>query len=255
MKLVDLLREANIIKVPEEVLSKLPGIYKDLDTNFEEYLKQAPKSYLKPLIPSKFDKVFKFKDLAGKDLEVSVGLYNDEDDSGGGRMDTVNDIMLINLAFLGDEDAFLELGEHELVHAMDPKVRDQKLFGVQYAKKGADPNKNLEKYTKSPWEFDAFTAPLLNKLKKGLDRSGNKEFFKTSMMKLLSAIPKKSVEDIMQDDELLRNAWFFSTKEWTQENWPGVSRSFYTDIQNMKMWASKPTLYKRFLQRYATVVK
>ena len=45
-------------------------------------------------------------------------------------MDTINDILLINLTYFNTDDLeeFVDTIEHELVHAMDPKVRDQRLF-------------------------------------------------------------------------------------------------------------------------------
>lgn len=274
IKLLDILIEANIVKVPDEVLSKLDGIYDYIKNNLEDLKDKAPKDFNNPLIPSKFNKIFKFKDLAEKDLEVSVGLYNDEKDFGAGRMDTISDIMLVNLAAFGDKEDFLELGEHELVHAMDPKVRDQKLFDREFLKKGvdaykgskfnlskSDPNqkseyqKSVDKFAKAPWEFDAFTAPLINKLKRSKDRANDKNQFKNSINKLFSDIRTKSVNDILNDEELLKAAWFFSDKEWTEDNWDAVSYTFKKELEKIKAWSTKPTLYKRFLQRYASVVK
>jgi hypothetical protein len=75
------------------------------------------------------------------------------------------------------------------------------------------------------------------------------------MKNLLSAIKDKSVDEIIEDDDLRKNAWFFSAKKWEVENWIDVLYDFKTEIKRIKAWSSKPTLYKRFLQRYANVVK
>jgi hypothetical protein len=267
----EIILEANIVKVPKDILSKLDDIYNYIKGNLENLKNKAPKGYDNPFIPSNFNKLLKFKDLSGKDIEISIGLYNDEKDFGAGRMNTIDDIMLVNLAFFGDKEDFLDLGEHELVHAMDPKVRDQKLFGREYAKKGSEGTgsrfrlsktgekspyeKSMEKYLKSPWEFDSFTAPLLNKLKRSKNRATDKGEFKNSINKLFSDIRNKSInDDILNDEELLRTAWFFSDREWTEENWPLVVYDFKNELEKIKTWSTKPTLYKRFLQRYANVV-
>jgi hypothetical protein len=192
IKLINILKEIYldeaIVRVPQEILDKGKEAFNYIKSNLENLKTKSPNDYKKPYIDSKFKDYFKFKDLKNQDLIVSIGLYNDSEDRGSGRMDTINDILLINLVYFNTDDLedFEDTVEHELVHAMDPKVRDQKLFGVLYAKKGADPTgstfkrsldknnpgtlsksefeKNYEKYLKSPWEFDAFTAPLINKL-------------------------------------------------------------------------------------------
>lgn len=256
IRLADILIESKIVQVPQEILDKLPEIYNYIKSNLEDIKKKSPTSYEKgAYIPEKLKNYLKFKDLSGKDISVSVGMYNDPEDAGSGRMDTINDIMLINLAFFGDKEDFLELGEHELVHAMDPKVRDQKLFGREFVKKGSEPTeKGMEKYMKSPWEFDAFTAPLINKLKRSKERLKNDGEFKNRINAILNALKTKTPEEVLNDEELINSAWYFSDKEWKEENWPYISSDFKKEMDKIKTWISKPTLYKRFLQRYSKII-
>lgn len=258
IKLADILKEtleeANIIKVPEEILSKLEGIY-DYTKKYEEKLKQATegKSYSEPYIPSTYNKYLKFDDLSGKPIEVSVGYYNDPDDLAGGRMDTNKDIMLINLVFFGDRESFLELGEHELVHAMDPKVRDVKVIGKMYPKKGAEPSKDMEKYLKSPWEFDAFTAPLINKLKSNLNKEGaDKAKDLQSIQQMFSELRTKSSDEVSRDEKYVPLAHLFSKREYNDKEWPKIFNDFAEELNKIKTWITKPTLYKKFLQRLYT---
>jgi len=273
--LEEILSESKIVKVPDPILNKLPSIYDYIKSNLEDISSKAPKDFDNPYIPSKFNKILKFKDLGGNDIEVSVGLYNNPKDPGAGRMDTRKDIMLINLAFFGDKEYFLELGEHELVHAMDPKVRDVQLLGREYAKKGAEPTgdrfvlsksnpnqkselqKNMEKYKKSPWEFDAFTAPLIKVLAKSYNKpeiEQSKKDFKKSIFRLFYSIRTKSVNDIVNDKDLLKTAWFFSPRPWEDKNWDAVYRDFKDSLDMIKIWSTRPSLYKRFLQRVASEI-
>lgn len=255
ISLIDILVESKIVQVPKEILDQLPGIYEYIKTNLEDFKTKSPDSPEGQMfIPSKLQKSLKFKDLAGKDLEVSVGMYNDPKDGGAGRMDTNKDIMMVNLAFFGDKEDFLDLGEHELVHAMDPKVRDQKLFGKEYVKKGAEPTSNMDKYLKSPWEFDAFTAPLLNKLKASKEKVNDDNKFKEDMKKLFAALKTKTPDEIVDDPDLNPASWYFSSKEWTEENWPAIARDFNYELSKIKSWMTKPTLYKRFQQRRANAI-
>ena len=227
------------------------------------------------IVEPQYKKYLKFKDLAGKNIEVSIGYYDNPSDVGAGRMDTANDIMMINLYYFGDKEDFLELGEHELIHAMDPKVRDKKIFRREYQKKGAEPagqkfnlsksgdkseyQKNMDKYLKSPWEFDAFTGPLLNKLNRSLERAPDKSAFKSSLNKLFSIIRTKSVSEIINDSnndkELSDVIWYLSDREWKQENYQNIESDAKNELFKIKSWTTRPTLYKRFLQRYANTVK
>lgn len=271
VKLVDILKEISleekIVKVPQEVLSKVKKVYDYISKNIENLKSKSPKDYSHPYIDPKFKDFFKLKDLKGNDLIVTIGLYNDPKDAGAGRMNTHDDILLINLAYSLNYENLEELEdiiEHELVHAMDPKVRDYKIFTPLYTKKGAEPSgsklrlsksggktdyeKNFEKYLKSPWEFDAFTAPLINTFAFTLKKSPD---YKKTLMQLLSDIKSKSVEDILKDEKYEKMPWFFSKKEWTEDNFNDVYSLYVWELKKIKIWSSKPTLYKRFLQRLA----
>jgi hypothetical protein len=271
IKLLDLLKEIKlgeaIVKVPQEILSKSKEAFNYIKQYLEDLKTKSPKSYQKPYIDSKFKDYFKFKDLKNQDLIISIGLYNDPEDAGAGRMDTVNDVLLINLAYFNPEDleSFEDIIEHELVHAMDPKVRDKKLFGAMYAKKGAEPsgNKlnlsksggkseyttNFEKYLKSPWEFDAFTAPLINTIKFNLNKFPNDNTYRNLLIQLLSDIKTKSIEQIVNDSKYEKLPWFFSKKEWDSKNWDTINNAYQSELYKMKAWSTKPTLYQRFTKR------
>jgi hypothetical protein len=274
IKLVNILKEIyiyeGIVKVPQEILSKGKEAFNYIKSNLENLKKKSPKDYEKPYIDSKFKDYFKFKDLKNQDLIISIGFYNDSEDAGAGRMDTINDILLINLAYFNPENLefFEEIIEHELVHAMDPKVKDQKLFGVMYAKKGAEPSgsrfgrsldksnpggaiksefdKNYEKYLKSPWEFDAFTAPLINKLSANIKKSPG---YRDILLKLLSGIKTQDINSLIDKDEYEKMPWFFSKKEWTPENFSSIYQEYLQVLNKIKVWSTKPTLYKRFLSK------
>jgi len=250
IKLLDILKEIHIgegiVKVPQEVLSKIKDVYDYISKNLENLKsKSEGKNWDDPYIDSKFKNYFQFKDLKGQDLKVSIGLYNNPEDAGAGRMDTTKDILLVNLPFFTDFEEFEDLVEHELVHAMDPKVRDVKIFGKMYAKKGAEPGE-FEKYAKSPWEFDAFTTPLVNKLVLNLKKAPS---LRNTLIQLLSDIRSKSINDIINDEKYGQLSYLFSKREWTEENYPRIFQEYTFELQKMKTWATKPTLYKRFTSR------
>jgi hypothetical protein len=288
IKLINILQEIideGIVKVPQEVLSKSKEAYDYISKNLENLKQKSEgRNFNNPYIDSKFKDYFQFKDLKNQDLKITIGFYNDPKDVGSARMDTNKDILLINLPFLTDFEDFEEMIEHELVHAMDPKLKDihiyrgKKLFnlsksnpGLKFkggiAKKGAEPTgstfkrslsksnpsaikseleKNYEKYIKSPWEFDAFTAPLVNKLVSNIKSTPS---LKNTLINLLSDIKSKNIKDIMDDKKYEQMPYIFSKKEWKTENFPSIQNEYHNELYKLKIWSTKPTLYKRFTSR------
>jgi hypothetical protein len=269
--LFESLYESKIIKVPQNILDLAEKEYSYITSNIESFKDRASDNFKKPYIPSKFNNIFKLKDLKNNAFQVSIGFYDNPKDPGAGRMNTYDDILLINLSNPPTKEEFMEIIEHELVHAMDPKVRDMHLLSREYAKKGAEPtgsklqlsksdpnaptqySMNMDKYYKSPWEFDSFSSTMINKLKKSYDKVGDKKAFKDSMKELLSAIKSKSPENILNSD-LINTAWYFFPDTWEPDKWGAVQNNFLYDLKVLKSWSSKPTLYKRFLQRFANEV-
>ena len=277
IKLANILKEIEleeaIVKVPQAVLAKSKEAFNYINQNLERFKTKSSKEWDNPYIDPKFKDYFKFKDLKNQDLIISIGFYNDSNDVGAGRMDTTNDILLINLAYFNFENfpEFLGILEHELIHAMDPKVRDQRLFGVMYAKKGAEPDgsklnlsksggksefeTNLDKYYKSPWEFDAFTAPLINNIKFSLqkiqDPNSKQEYIKL-INNLLSDIKTKSIDQILNDAKYEKLPWFFSKHKWDAKNSDIVVNTYNFELDKMKRWSSEPKLYQRFTKRLGT---
>lgn len=276
IKLLDILKEIHIdegiVKVPQEVLSKAKDAYEYISKNLENLKsKSEGKKWNTPYFIPKFDGYFQLKDLKGQDLKVDIGFYNDPQDVGAARMDTRNDVLLVNLYFPMDLEGFEDTVEHELVHAMDPKVRDVHVYD-KIKSKGAEPagvvlrlsktgeksefEQNYEKYTKSPWEFDAFTAPLVNTVKANFAKiKSNPEKakqYKTLIINLLSDLKTtdiKNLETLMDGDKYKGLKWFFSKYKWAPVNQDKARTSYYTALYNMKQWATDEKLYKRFTSR------
>ena len=251
-----------IIKVPEEVMTKADNLYRALYNDWDLMLKKTDgTTYDNPYMDSRLRGYFKLKDLKGNDLIVDVGLYNDVNDAGAGRMNTVDDILLINLPFITNQSEFENLIEHELIHAMDPLVRDEKVFGKYYLKKGAEPSgsrinlskkvgsksefdSNMDKYFKSQHEFNAFLGPIVTELKKtGVD--GN------AIVKIFNEIKKSSnIEDVYHKTPNDIRVMFTKSKdndEINQAYWDFLNYEFLYDF--VKAVATKPTLYKKLINK------
>jgi len=251
-----------IIKVPDKVLAKADDLYRALYDDWDLMLEKTEgRSHDNPYMDSRLRGYFKLKDLKGDDLTVDVGLYNDENDAGAGRMDTIDDILLVNLPFITNDSDFKNLIEHELIHAMDPLVRDEKVFGKYYLKKGAEPSgsqfnlskrvgsksefgRNMDKYFKSQHEFNAFLGPIVTELKK-MDVTGN------AIVNIFNEIKKSSdLEDVYHETPDNIRAMFTKSKEKDdidQAYWDFLNYDVLYDF--VKAVASKPTLYKKLINK------
>lgn len=190
-----LLRESLLdegaIEIPNEVIQKFGVLHNLINSKLDEYKQNTlNKDSDNPYIA--FKDYFKLKDTAGKPLNIDVGLYNDVKDKSPARMNTITDVVLINLdKFDNDVKYFESLMNHEIVHAMDPLVRDIHVYDKYYSKHGAEPTgsvfaldksdprseyeKNNEKYLKSQHEYTANVSALLTNIKKIFGTDVNKQ--------------------------------------------------------------------------------
>lgn len=257
IKIYNILQEIylneKIIKVPIEIINKSREAFRYIKQNIDDIKKKATVDDDNPHIPIRLKNFFKLKDLKGNDIMVSIGFYNNPDDIAAARMDSINNILLINLVKLklDDLEDFEEVIEHELVHSMDPKHRNKQLFTRLYRKSGAKPDEDLDKYYKSPWEFDAYTAPLIRTIRYNLNKVENEDEYKEKIFNLLYDIKTKSVEEIINNEKYELLSLFFSKKEWDAENYDAIMRLFVHELNKIKIWSKRPTLYKRFLKRLA----
>jgi hypothetical protein len=259
--LKEILQESNIIKIPQSELDKADRVYKFIKSNFDKLvIKSKNRTINKPLILPTLENYFKIDDYQGDPVKVSIGFYQDNNDPALGRMDPEENNLLININNVKEHNLldFKELIEHELVHAIDPKIKKTNLFNREYAKKGAkitpgvsdeEHNKLVTKYLKSPWEFDAFTAPLINKIKRNIAKSDDPSKMKDLLNQYFSDLRTKEPDELASESKYELIPWIFNTVEWDSNNINKVSADYELETGKMKVWLSKPTLYTRFLKR------
>lgn len=270
-----LLRESlldeGVIELPREVQAKFGVLFDLIKTKLDDYKQKAANRNFRNAYKA-FNDYFKLTDRGNKPLNVDVSLYDDPKDVGSGRMDTVNDNLLINLAHLNIEDyeTFENILYHELVHAMDPLVRDVHVFNKYYEKKGAEPSgskfamikmgggnykseyeKEMEKYKMSQHEYTAFSSPLIAKIKK--ITGGDTDKLKMIVWVIENVKKYKTPKDLYS----ATMPYFKQMKELKLFNdddsyWKFLERLFY----DVKEWVNYETIYKKFLKDlYAGVTK
>lgn len=254
----EILKEGNI-NVPKSEILKAGVLLDMINSNIEKYKKYTIGFY-SPIVD--FENFFKLNDNDGNPINISVGIYNDDSDNSGGRMDSENNTLLINVANWSKEyptslNYFEDLITHELVHSLDPLVRDKKIYAKYYDKKGAEPsgnpfvldktpNKkseydiNYEKYRKSQHEYKAELTPLINRINRLVKGDQNKIKW---IFWLISTI---KYYDNPQDV-------YSNTLSYFEENGTSpfkISKDDYWELiyslfHIVKPWTSKPTLMKK----------
>jgi hypothetical protein len=253
------LREGNI-EIPQSEINKA-GILLDLIKSKLDIYRKNTISYYSPMVDYK--NYFKLLDKEGNPNYVSVGIYNDGNDVGAARMDVNKNTLLINVSSWGDDvdiplDYFEDTITHELVHSIDPLLKNDDRYKNYYEKKGAEPtgskinlsklpnskseyDRNYNKYAKSQHEYNAELTPLINKIRRVVKGDETKMKW---MFWMISNISKfNDVEDLY-----LRTEQYFEDGDnplfkTTDDYW-----YYLFDMFNIiKPWTVKPTLYKKLL--------
>ena len=218
----ELLREGNI-EIPQSEIDKA-GILLDI-------IKSKLDTYRENTIPMStpvvdYKNYFKILDKDGKPNYVSVGIYNDGNDVGAARMDVDKNTLLINVNSWEDDvdiplDYFEDIITHELVHSVDPLLKDTNRF--------------------MNYEYNAELTTLINKIRRVVKNDKTKMKWMFWMINNIKKI--NDVEEIYRrteqyfengDNPLFKN---------TDDYWYYLSDMFNI----IKPWSKRPTLFKKFL--------
>lgn len=257
IKLRESLLGEGSINIPKEIVNKFGVLYDLIKDNYDEALKKSPENHLEPFIAYK--DFFKLKDNGGKPLNISIGLYNKKDNADG-RINTRDDILLINMEYFKNMSVsyFEELVYHELVHGMDPLVRDIKVFNKYYDKHGAEPSgsklvsskndkkseyeKSYEKYKNSQHEYTAEISKLVPIIKKRVGNDENKlkwMFWVISNVKLFNKVDELYINTHNQLENMQKIKLFADDKDY----WIFLQKLFNI----IKTWVNNPKINKKFL--------
>ena len=262
----EIISESNTIKIPDSELKKVDVLFEFIIKNFSRLgsqVTQKNSSENNPIVFNTFKNYFKLIGYDKKPVNINVGFYYEPMNNVAGRMDSVTNTLLIPVSNTPPKSLndFKETIEHELIHSIDPKTSNQDLFHREFRKKGAAPNpedesfeKDLNKYLKSPWEFDAFTTPLINRIKKNLNKFKSKKAYLDLLNKYLYDLKTKDPQDIVSESNYNWIPFIFTNEDWDVDNIDDVDmdevmEDYNIESSKLKAWSTKPTLYKRFTQR------
>lgn len=274
--------------IRESVREHLKEYYKKIDkSKYEKFSKDLfdfisnnEENIIKNAKEKTIKKPYITKDFNAKkyDNPISeIGFYEDIKDNAEARYEPYASNILFNISKIFDvanEYDLENIIHHEIIHSYDPKVKDERIqIGAsklvpdclrQY-KKDKDYKKltdcyekavkdqklkglSFEKYNYQPWEFEANSSTIIDKLINGFEYV-KPEFYKKyiNLLKdLFIDIKTKTVIDIVYDKKYEIMPWFFSRQK--DDNAYNLARqNFADDLNVIKTYTEKPTFYKKFL--------
>jgi hypothetical protein len=264
--LLEVLRESKPITLDKSVVPQMEDVY-DM---FKEFNNEETKKYLKNGGNSiKLERIRFNNPYDPKFKGVTVWLSSLADDNRKAEYSYVNNTITIN----SNSDAgrnkstFMHVLYHELIHAVDPKLKNKKVRSSLYRKLDIknDRDKTTDEYTKylkDPAEFDAWSSTFINKIKDGLellpdtDKQKAKDALKVLINALLGLL-KKYPGNIGPSQELVDNFFdpyipqLVTIKKLIFDDLSDLTNDFMT---NILQFLGKPSQFKKYIQRLSTVL-
>lgn len=277
--LLEVLRESKPIKFSEEEILDMEDIY----DNFESKVKNFGQGNLKDFIghikttnktPYLGRILLKGSPKYGSDnfnyaIEVIL-YYNVEKNKAASYVPNKKRILInVNSDLLRTKKSFINMLQHELIHAKDPKVTNTSLSNKvddQIDKKEKKDTSNpFFKYLKRPQEFDAFSSSFVNSIEDSLVKlkEDDKKKLKSSLRNLVNyllgelkkypnsnlkykdfgVIANDAVSKLSKDLNIIDDLGFDGDDD--------IGTTFF---HNMVLYLNKPSLFKKYVQRVATLL-
>lgn len=202
--------------------------------------------------PENFFKLYSVKTLDGRYKKISIGFFYDKKTNDIAYFETLNNGIAINIAKvnINNLNQLESTIRHELIHAADPKVTKKKI------RKNIDDKE--KDYDKLPYEFDAFTHEFITTIDKNLKLITDDEIKNELIVSLWFIV--KSLKNGFSANLLYKEYYndgvirLFSENGITSKNLKALRHNFYQFVSFAQSWATKPTLFDRFISRLVRYV-
>lgn len=271
-----LINESNLIELPEVEITNtvntilVPFIVKELIPIF----KSEPDiriPFVEPYLPDETKDLF-ILPMGDGEHKISVAFYYNPKDKADARMHIAQDRVVLNLAsiIMSNVNSVII---HELTHAVDLKLRKDDVNKKLHAKYGMSADETFKydndlltqdefddifiRYHKDPREFDAHTGQIIRHLRDNItyfDENRRDEIIKMLWMVIKDARTMTS-NDLFKKYRSEPVIYLFTDNFVKQiDNAKLIEANFADWIEAFTIWASEPSLYKRFYNRLAKFV-
>lgn len=273
MKLIkileNILKEYGIIEIPKQELDKSDIIY-DYVTKGNNYkkiidqIKSAGKIKIIDLPKINGEKIFfELDTVLGTPLKIAVALFHDDKTAALGKYDKDTNAIYINLRTdpptRGD---FKRTIEHELIHARDYYVENEKAYKKELSKLKnipTDPDKlkprHYKKYFSSNIERQTVMGPLINTISNNLDKFKSKRAYTILLDKFLVELKNgKTPEELINMPKYDLIPYLFTTEDFDPQNLPDeispkVLSDFERETNIIQIYLQTPEIYDQFVKR------
>lgn len=257
IKLIDLLKEVldesniprldpDLLKQVDKISNYMYNLYKDeiKDDYFWFNMNKNKRKYKDIGGTEVLDNCFDVTGPNGESKKISVTIHNPSHGLSyypAGSYEEEDNTITIRIDKLNNINSIKEILIHELIHATDPKIT-KKISKIV--------NNDVSKYIKSEHEFDAFSNQIVTTIEDFLESAQDKEKYISLLKSYFSTIP---------DYSRRYNSKEFISIDTIDKKYKELKTIFGDNFERlfdiMIEWATKPTLYKRFLQRVSRVLK
>jgi len=205
-------------------------------------------NYEFPKILNEFTNFFMYS----TEKTIDIGFFYDSAENSNLAVALIENenygILCINLAKLNKNVLHIinNTIKHELVHFIDPKVRNINL----YNKLATQKLDTLDNYYKLPYEFDAYSYEIINTIKN--NRKYLNDIIVEDIWNIIKDLKTDSIDSVVnkyKNNEAIK--MFIYDNSMSNDD---LIECFKSIIEPIKYWWTKPTMIKTFYKRLANVL-
>jgi hypothetical protein len=270
MKLIqileNILNEYGIIDIPRQELDKSDIIYNYLNkgNNYKKIIDKIADKKSIDLPKINGEKIyFNLTTVLGTPIKVDVLLFHNDETAALGKYDKYTNTIYINLRTTPPTQGdFKRTIEHELIHALDYFIENEKAYKKELNKLKSIPTsldklkpRHYKKYFSSNIERQTVMGPLINTISDNLNKFKSKRAYVGLLDRFLVELKngKTPVELInMPKYDLI--PYLFTTEDFDPQNLPDeispkVLSDFGREINIIKIYLQTPEIYDQFIKR------
>jgi hypothetical protein len=270
MKLIqileNILNEYGIIDIPRQELDKSDIIYNYLNkgNNYKKIIDKIADKKSIDLPKINGEKIyFNLTTVLGTPIKVDVLLFHNDETAALGKYDKYTNTIYINLRTTPPTQGdFKRTIEHELIHALDYFIENEKAYKKELNKLKSIPTsldklkpRHYKKYFSSNIERQTVMGPLINTISDNLNKFKSKRAYVGLLDRFLVELKngKTPVELInMPKYDLI--PYLFTTEDFDPQNLPDeispkVLSDFGREMNIIEIYLQTPEIYDQFIKR------
>lgn len=271
MKLIkileNILKEYGIIDIPKTELSKSDIIYNYITkgNNYKKIIDQITDKNQIIDFPKIGGKkiVFDLTTVLGTPIKVNIALFHNDETAALGKYDKYTNTVYINLKTTPPTQGdFKRTIEHELIHALDYFIENEKAYKKELKKLKNIPTnpdelkpRHYKKYFSSNIERQTVMGPLINTISDNLDKFKSKRAYTILLDKFLVELKNgKTPEELINMPKYDLIPYLFTTEDFDPQNLPDeislkVLSDFERETNIIQIYLQTPEIYDQFVKR------